>query len=434
MKRHHTVCSIVFVLCLVFILITNPINAQVIPTDEWITFYSRNTIFQGGPVPAGAVVEAYDPDSVLCGSFTVTTEGEYGFLFVYRDDTLTVEMDEGALPGDTITFKINGFPVKILGPDTSAWTENGDIFEIDLADNLSPTILDSITDIVLFEDAPDTIITNLDSIFFDPDNDSLIYSAQCSLPGILPIIDEQNRLIISLAPDSSGEAVVTVTAQDAWFTIHDMLFIKVVEINDPPIIVNLPDTSFSSDTTLTIDLNQYVEDVDHPRSSLSWTVWVEPAFDDSLLVEIDNVNKLATFATKYIFSADAVVSFTVIDDSLASDTDTIIVRVKLPASVEDNQIFHYPQTFFLSQNYPNPFNPATFIQYQLPEKGHVVLKIFNTIGQEARSLVNAKKEAGYYEIKWDGRDNFGNMLPSGIYLAHLQVGTFIATRKMALLK
>ena len=62
------------------------------------------------------------------------------------------------------------------------------------------------------------------------------------------------------------------------------------------------------------------------------------------------------------------------------------------------------------------------------------MKIFNTIGQEARSLVNGKKEAGYYEIKWDGRDNFGNMLPSGIYLAHLQVGTFIATRKMAMLK
>ncbi|MBN2611124.1 MAG: hypothetical protein JXB00_06170, partial [Bacteroidales bacterium] len=117
MRKRHTVCSIFFVICLFFILLTNPINAQVIPTDAWVSCYSRNTIFQGGPVPVGAVVEAFDPDSVLCGSFTVTTEGEYGFLFVYRDDTLTIDVDEGAVPGDTITFKINGFPVKVLGPD-----------------------------------------------------------------------------------------------------------------------------------------------------------------------------------------------------------------------------------------------------------------------------------------------------------------------------
>ena len=432
MKRRHTVCSIV--LCLFFILFNNPISAQVIPTDEWVTFYSRNTIFHGGPVPIGAVIDAYDPDSVLCGTFTVTTEGEYGFLFVYRDDMLTVEMDEGAVPGDTITFKINGFSVKVLGPDTNTWTENGDIFEVNLADNLSPTKIDSIADIVLAEDSPDTIIADLDSIFFDPDNDSLKFSAQGSTPRILPTIDEENRLIISLAPDSSGETVLIVTARDAWFSIHDTLFIEVMAINDPPVIFNLSDTSFSSDTTLMIDLNQYVEDVDHPRSSLSWSAWVESAFNDSLLVEIDNVNKLATFTAKYIFSADVVVSFTVIDDSLASDTAAITVQVKLPAGVEENQNFHHPQTYLLGQNYPNPFNPATFIQYQLPQKGQVVLRIFNMIGQEVRSLVNGEEQAGYYEVKWDGKDNFGQLLPSGIYLTQLQAGKFVATRKMVMLK
>ena len=303
MRERYFVCSIVFVLCFVFILLTNPVNAQVIPTDEWVTFYSRNTIFQGGPVPAGAVVEAFDPDSVLCGSFTVTTEGEYGFLFVYRDDTLTPEQDEGALPGDTISFKINGFPVKVLGPDTGIWTENGDIFEVDLADNLSPTKIDTIADIVLAEDSPDTIIADLDTMYFDPDNDSLDFFVHSNAAVIIPIIDQQNRLIVSPLADSSGEAIVIVTARDAWFSIHDTVLIHTLAINDPPLIFDLPDTSFSSDTTLTIDLNQYVEDVDHPRSSLSWSAWVESDFDDSLLVEIDNKNKLATFSAKYIFSA-----------------------------------------------------------------------------------------------------------------------------------
>lgn len=429
MKACHIISRFVFVLWLCLILLSNPLDAQVIPTDQWITCYSKNTIFQGGAVPVGAVIEAYDADSVRCGTFTVTTPGEYGFLFVYRDDTLTVGVDEGAIPGDTINFKINGFPVKALGPDPNTWTGNGDIFEVNLADNLSPSILDTTADLVLTEDAPDTIIAELDTLFFDPDNDSLKFSVQSSSPVVVPEIDEASRLIISLAPDASGEAVVIVTAQDDWFTIHDTLLIQVLEINDSPWILNLPDTSFSSDMTLTIDLNNYVKDVDHPKSSLSWTAGVESAFDDSVLVEIDNTEKLATFTARYIFSANVAVIFTVTDDSSASDTDTIIVRVKLPADVERKAHNHQPQSYSLSQNYPNPFNSTTVISYQLPKSCQVKLEILNSLGQQVAMLVNNSQNSGYYSTEWDASSQV-----SGLYFLRIEAGKFSQVKKMMLLR
>jgi len=89
-----------------------------------------------------------------------------------------------------------------------------------------------------------------------------------------------------------------------------------------------------------------------------------------------------------------------------------------------------PEEYALDQNYPNPFNPETTIKYQLPEAGKVVLKIYNAIGQEIRTLVNEEKEAGYHDIRWDGMDNKGVRVSSGVYIYRLQVGDFVRVKKM----
>ncbi len=89
-----------------------------------------------------------------------------------------------------------------------------------------------------------------------------------------------------------------------------------------------------------------------------------------------------------------------------------------------------PEEYALDQNYPNPFNPETTIKYQLPEAGKVVLKIYNVIGQEIRTLVNEEKEAGYHNIRWDGMDNKGVSVSSGVYIYRLQVGNFVRVKKM----
>jgi flagellar hook assembly protein FlgD len=93
-----------------------------------------------------------------------------------------------------------------------------------------------------------------------------------------------------------------------------------------------------------------------------------------------------------------------------------------------------PQSYNLLQNYPNPFNPETEIHFQLPQASHVMLKIFNLLGEEIRTLVNEQRDAGYHNVRWDGRDKNGKLVASGVYLYQLQAGTFYEVKKMALLR
>jgi len=93
-----------------------------------------------------------------------------------------------------------------------------------------------------------------------------------------------------------------------------------------------------------------------------------------------------------------------------------------------------PTSYALSQNYPNPFNPTTTINIALPEANHVDLIIYNALGQEVRSLKNAYLSAGNYSVTWDGLDNAGNSIPSGVYIYKLTAGTNSFSKKMLMLK
>ena len=93
-----------------------------------------------------------------------------------------------------------------------------------------------------------------------------------------------------------------------------------------------------------------------------------------------------------------------------------------------------PTQFLIKQNYPNPFNPDTHIEYQLPEPSMVILIIFNLLGQEVCTLVQDNKQAGYFIVYWDGRENNGLDVPSGIYICRMQAGNFIAIKKLLLLR
>jgi len=98
-----------------------------------------------------------------------------------------------------------------------------------------------------------------------------------------------------------------------------------------------------------------------------------------------------------------------------------------------------PSTFDLGQNYPNPFNPRTTIPFQIPGVGGqmsvpTTLKIYNANGQVVRILVDGEKGPGSYLVIWDGRNDFGEEVSSGIYFYRLAAGDFIDSKKMALLR
>lgn len=93
-----------------------------------------------------------------------------------------------------------------------------------------------------------------------------------------------------------------------------------------------------------------------------------------------------------------------------------------------------PNAYALNTNYPNPFNPSTTLRYDLPGQGLVRFTIYNQLGVEVRTLINQDQSAGYHSVVWNGRDNSGKQLGTGIYFYRLDVNGFSQTRKMVLLK
>ncbi|MFQ6116011.1 MAG: FlgD immunoglobulin-like domain containing protein [bacterium] len=94
-----------------------------------------------------------------------------------------------------------------------------------------------------------------------------------------------------------------------------------------------------------------------------------------------------------------------------------------------------PQGFLLLQNYSNPFNPQTTIEYQLPLSCRVILGIYNVLGQHVRTLVDEHQSPGRYSVVWDGKDDLGERVDSGVYFYQLKAEPkFLQTRKLLLLK
>ena len=110
-------------------------------------------------------------------------------------------------------------------------------------------------------------------------------------------------------------------------------------------------------------------------------------------------------------------------------TGSLIVSVD-----EKPPMTHKPEAYALAQNYPNPLNPTTKIEYQLPQASHVSLGIYSLTGQLVRKLVEAKQPAGSHAVEWDGRDQAGRAVASGVYLYRVVAGQFAKTRKMVVIR
>jgi hypothetical protein len=93
-----------------------------------------------------------------------------------------------------------------------------------------------------------------------------------------------------------------------------------------------------------------------------------------------------------------------------------------------------PSVYRLAQNYPNPFNPMTTIKFDMKEKGLVALRIYDVSGRLVRTLVDEARDAGAYTIRWDGRNNIGAEVASGIYFYKMETAGFLATKKLVLLR
>jgi hypothetical protein len=107
----------------------------------------------------------------------------------------------------------------------------------------------------------------------------------------------------------------------------------------------------------------------------------------------------------------------------------------LSTAVEtEGDVSQRPPDFELRQNYPNPFNPQTRIEYKLAKRGHVTLRIYNILGGKVKTFLDQYQPAGSHTVNWDGKDDGGESVSSGIYLYRLEVDGLSQARRMLLLK
>ena len=160
------------------------------------------------------------------------------------------------------------------------------------------------------------------------------------------------------------------------------------------------------------------------------TVWGDDPYTDDTIEGIqageEYIFKIWSATTDIEYNAIATYSL----GSSSYEHDAIVVLeslvVEIPTSINYSQA---PEELILYQNYPNPFNPKTTINFFLPEYCHVILKVYNTVGEEVVTLVDSGYSTGIHSIEWDASD-----LSSGIYFYKLHAGTFEKTKKFMLMK
>ncbi len=136
----------------------------------------------------------------------------------------------------------------------------------------------------------------------------------------------------------------------------------------------------------------------------------------------------------YVTQLDTVISLLPGEFRIFTDKKTFTPEKGLVVTGLQQVAFNVPQAFDLKQNYPNPFNPTTTIEFSLPENSRTLLQIFDLNGRLVSTLQNGNLKAGTYRIQWNGTNEAGQPVASGIYMCRLQAKNRVLIRKMTLLK
>ena len=505
---------------------------SITPTTEWVDFFSSNSIFWDGPVQIGDVITAEDTGGVVCGIFTVDKPNYYGYMPVYRDDSYTPDIDEGAEPGDTIIFKINGYEAEALGPDSPVWTNHGEMRNVDLyvaeIDTVKIPLMtgwsliswyvktaEDSTHKILEDILPNvTVVLSYENgaLVYDPKNPNMsnlkemdhlhgYWIRMAQTDTLLVIGNPADIMETSIAcepgwnlvsylprkPDSVAHAFETVIdkliraygfkngaitfdpAKPEFSTLHilgpsygywlnltqaDSLTypepLRVQLPGEDPILFKLLASTGQNFIPTNEWINIYGQEIKLDGELLPAGTRISAKDPDGITCGEFVVTTPGTFGFMPVYGDDPNTS---IDEGAKAGNEISIyfndyeIPVKLTwKSFGDfidlgsiitsvaGDLRNLPTEYHLSHNYPNPFNPETTIKFQLPEPGHVTLKIYNMLGQVVRTLVAEQKKAGYYRVNWDGRDNRRVLCANGVYLYRLKAGNYEKTRKMVMLK
>lgn len=421
---------------LVVLSIPSLAAAQVIPTPEWISVWSDNTTFNMRPVQPGSVVRAYDPQGVLCGEFTVTAAGSFGLMPVYRDDPFTALVDEGAEPGDVITFEVDGITAAAGGPDAPTWTANGAVKKINLAcEKVIPTAewISIWSDATTVRGAPVQVGSVVRA--YDPQG-ALCGEYTVQVEGEFGLMAVYRDDAFTINVDEGAEPGDVISFEIDGYTANpqgpdDTVWgsngqVKNVDLDVPSVAVLLTSARLSVQAGVVSIVWRLARRVDTRNLSM----WRRAADGDAWgrFVRLEGT-AVERSAGEYFFSDAGVRSgcrygYRV---EVAEDTDHSFVDlgvVELPGG-----------RFVLRQNSPNPFHAGTTIEFELPEETAVDLAVFDVQGKLVRRLINQRVMAAEtHRVEWDGFSDAGVQAAAGVYFIRIRTETWNAVRKLALIR
>ena len=176
-----------------------------------------------------------------------------------------------------------------------------------------------------------------------------------------------------------------------------------------------------------------------PAGFTNHQIWAKEDDDQSSFELIHEFNQYTEFGETLTFTATTDISAfryfhirTIESPSWVSWKEIKFYEKDLTSIKEQN--LNLPNSYVLNQNYPNPFNPETVIEYQIPQKEHVKLKIYDDIGREIITLIDAPQEAGRYKIVWNGMDRHNNPVASGTYIYQIITDNYKSSKKIVFIK
>ncbi len=176
-----------------------------------------------------------------------------------------------------------------------------------------------------------------------------------------------------------------------------------------------------------------LENEENPLVFVDGETWEYFHFIDNMQPDIGHLDGLLASGAD-LFVADFSSHGNLNADAANSGKIYRIRYTSMATSVADGSETVLPSGYALSNAWPNPFNPSTKIQYVLPKNSDVTLKIFDTLGREVRTLVQASQATGVYTVTWNGKTETGATAPSGLYFYRLQAGDFTQAKRVLLMK
>ena len=247
------------------------------------------------------------------------------------------------------------------------------------------------------------------------------------------LVPAQNNWWGDSAGPGSGDGAYGPVTYNPWLTEEIVFDIEVVSIEAPPDWV-VPGSTYTPRITVRNNCNY-----DYPVSFFTARCTIngyqdyvrinQPIPQDSTM-EVTFADWVAPgkYPVYYIMSVEL---FYAVDQDSTNDT---ISKLIYYTAVEDTDVISSPLSFTFSQNYPNPFNPTTRIEYSLRKTSHVKLVVLNILGEKIKTLVDEPKRSGNHVVVWDGKDDKGKEVASGIYFYKIKAGEFTDSKKMVILK